>query len=154
MTVINTLIDDVFLTELKIIDVPGGEVLHAMKKNDYGYSGFGEAYFSRVHPGVVKAWKKHMLMTLNLVICSGSVRFVIFDDRPESSSKGLFYEVTLSHQNYVRLTLPPLLWFGFQGIGNDTNMLLSIVDIPHCPDEVTRLDIAEIKYDWRVELSK
>ena len=154
MTVINTLIDDVFLTELKIIDVPGGEVLHAMKKDDCGYAGFGEAYFSRVQPGVIKAWKKHRLMTLNLVICSGSVRFVIYDNRPESSSNGLFYEVTLSHENYFRLTVPPLVWMGFQGVGNETSMLLNIVDIAHCPDELERLDITQIEYDWRVELSK
>ena len=36
------------LTPLKTIDVAGGDVRHAMKRNDPGYVGFGEAYFSIV----------------------------------------------------------------------------------------------------------
>jgi len=144
----NTALDGVFLTELKIIDVPGGEVLHAMKKSDFGYAGFGEAYFSRVQPNVIKAWKKHKLVTLNLVVCSGSVRFVIYDNRKESSSKGLFYDVTLSNQNYSRLTVPPLVWMGFQGVWDKTSMLLNIVDIEHYPEELERLKVTQIDYDW------
>ncbi len=146
----NTMIDGVFLTPLKIIDVAGGEVLHAMKKNDPGYIEFGEAYFSKVKPGVIKAWKRHKLMTLNLVVCSGKVRFVIYDDRQGLASENLFYEVVLSNENYCRLTVPPLVWMGFQGIGGETSMLLNIVDIEHCPEELDRLNLNEINYNWRV----
>ena len=52
-------IDGVLLTPLKVIDVPGGDVLHGMKSSDSGYLDFGEAYFSEVEPGAVKAWKRH-----------------------------------------------------------------------------------------------
>ena len=88
---INTNIEGLLLTPLKIIDVPGGAVLHGMKSSDPGYSGFGEAYFSRVEPGVIKAWKKHNLMTLNLVVCAGRIKFVVYDDRSGSTSNGIFY---------------------------------------------------------------
>lgn len=151
---VETSIEGVFLTQLDIIDVPRGEVLHAMKKNDCGYVGFGEAYFSRIASGAVKAWKKHKLMTLNLVVCSGSVKFVVYDNRAVSPSCGSFYEATLSHENYCRLTVPPMVWMGFQGVGDETSMLLNIADLAHCSEELDRLDISEINYDWRVGLSK
>jgi dTDP-4-dehydrorhamnose 3,5-epimerase len=141
-------IDGVLLTPLKVIDVQGGNVMHGMKKSDTGYLGFGEAYFSMVESGAVKAWKRHKLMTLNLIVCSGGVRFVMYDDRKDSVTKNMFQEVLLSNDNYCRLTIPPMVWFGFQGIRSETNMLLNIVDIEHLPEEIDRLKLNEINYNW------
>ena len=42
------IIDGVQLTALKIINLENGDVLHGMKKNDLGFNGFGEAYFSEI----------------------------------------------------------------------------------------------------------
>jgi len=149
---IDTNIEGVILTPLKKIDVPGGAVYHGMKKSDPGYFGFGEAYFSKVDSGIIKAWKKHNLMTLNLMVCAGKVKFVVYDDRSESASKGLFYEVCLSQDFHCRLTVPPKVWMGFQGQDKNTSTLLNIVDIEHSPDELDRLEILEIKYDWSESL--
>ena len=146
-------IDGVLLTPLKVINVPGGDVLHGMKCSDSGYLGFGEAYFSEVEPGAVKAWKRHKKMTLNLVVPMGAVRFIIFDDRQNSKSNGKYQEVILSrNNNYSRLTVPPLVWMGFQGIDDKTSMLLNIADVEHVPEEADRKEMNEIKYDW--ELTK
>ncbi len=68
-------IDEVLLTPLKVIAVPGGDVLHGMKCSGPGYSGFGEIYFSTVEPDMVKAWRRHRKMTLNLIVPLGSVHF-------------------------------------------------------------------------------
>ena len=65
------------LTPLKIIPVPGGDVLHAMKYSDKGFTGFGEAYFSTIEPGIIKAWKRHRKMTLNLIVPFGAIRFTV-----------------------------------------------------------------------------
>ena len=143
-------INGVFLTPLKVIDVPGGNILHGMKCSDPGYLGFGEAYFSMVESGVVKAWKRHKLMTLNLIVCSGGVRFVMYDDRQDLVGENIFQEVILSNENYFRLTIPPMVWFGFQGIRSETNMLLNIVDIEHSPEEIDRLTLNEINYSWEI----
>lgn len=145
-------IDGVLLMPLKVIDVSGGDVLHGMKCSDSGYLGFGEAYFSEVEPGAVKAWKRHKKMTLNLMVPLGAVRFIIFDDRKYSKSKGKYQEVILSRNNYCRMTVPPMVWMGFQGIDENTSMLLNIADIEHVPEEADRKEINEIKYEW--ELNK
>ena len=141
-------IDGVLLVPMKIIDTLGGDVLHGMKRSDSGYVGFGEAYYSRVESGAIKAWKRHRSMTLNLTVPHGAVRFVIFDDRVGSSSCGLFQEVELSTQHYSRLTVPPMVWTGFQGASQETSLLFNIASIPHDPAEVDRKMIDEIDYQW------
>lgn len=122
-----------------------------MKSSDQGYAGFGEAYFSTIEPGAVKAWKRHRKMILNLVVPIGSIRFVIHDDREESSTYGVFNEVVLSKDNYCRLTIPPMLWMGFQGTGKETGLLLNVASILHDPDEVDRKEINEFDFDWSMK---
>ena len=142
-------IDGVILTNLKKIHANGGDVMHALKKSDAGYVSFGEAYFSNVHYGAIKAWKRHRDMVLNLIVPVGKIKFVIYDDRPNSISYNSFQEVILSEKNYCRLTVPKMLWLGFQGLESDSNMLLNVASIEHSYDEVARLDIDEINYNWR-----
>lgn len=143
------MLDGVILTPLKIIDAPGGDVLHAMKCNDKGYYGFGEAYFSTIKHGCIKGWKKHFEMTLNLIVPTGEVLFVLYDDRPESSTKGCLEEIYLSIRNYKRLTVPPGIWVAFKGVGDGVSVLLNIADIPHRPEEGESKGLNEISYSWR-----
>jgi len=144
-------IDGVTITPLKHISVPDGDVFHVMKNSDQGYNGFGEAYFSTIKSGSIKAWKRHNEMTLNIVVPIGRIRFVIYDDRDYSITCGMFYEVTLSRENYYRLTVPPLVWLGFQCVGNKTAILLNVANIPHNPEEAKKKEIEEIIFDWSLK---
>ena len=120
--------------------------MHAIKKSSSGFMGFGEAYFSWINKGVIKAWKRHKIMTLNLVVPVGEIKFVLFDDRNKSMIR--FQEVVLSLENYRRLTVPPMIWIGFQGLLSEGSMLLNIANIRHDPEEIDRLEIEKINYDW------
>ena len=142
------MIDGVLLTPQRIISTDGGDVLHAMKRGDVGECGFGEAYFSTVSPRAVKAWKRHRTMTLNLVVPVGEIRFVMYDDRSTAPASGTFQEVLLSTDRYCRLTIPPMVWMGFQGLGAPVNLLLNVANMPHDPNEIDRLDIRAINYEW------
>jgi dTDP-4-dehydrorhamnose 3,5-epimerase len=148
---VNVTIEGVVLTQLKSILHPKGNVFHAMKKSDPGFTGFGEAYFSTVNYGDIKGWKKHLRMTMNLVVPVGEVRFVLHDDRNESSTKGSFFEVCLSQRNYQRLTVPPGVWMGFKGLGNDLNLLLNLANMEHDPEESENIPLESISYEWRTE---
>jgi dTDP-4-dehydrorhamnose 3,5-epimerase len=141
------MIKDILITPLDIIDTPGGDIMHAMKGSSAGFSGFGEAYFSQIDKGAVKAWKRHKKMVLNLIVPVGKIRFVLFDDREVSNSQ--FQEVTLSKDNYCRLTVPPMIWMGFQGLDSNVNILLNIANIEHSPQESNRKELSEIKFKWR-----
>jgi dTDP-4-dehydrorhamnose 3,5-epimerase len=123
-----------------------------MKSSDPGYDGFGEAYFSTIELGAIKAWKRHKKMTLNLVVPFGTIRFVLFDDRLGATSYGWFQQVELSKENFCRLTIPPMIWMGFQGIDDEVSTLLNIANIQHQLDEVDTKEIKEIDFNWRFNL--
>ncbi len=139
--------EGVVITDLKRISTPKGDVLHAMKCTDVGYCGFGEVYFSEIAHGERKGWKRHNRMTLNLVVVSGAIRFIIYDDREDSMTCGMFEEVTLSPEGrYARLTLSPGLWMAFEGVGEGRSLLMDIIPEPHDPNEADRKDVDEIEY--------
>jgi dTDP-4-dehydrorhamnose 3,5-epimerase len=140
------MIKDVLITKLDVIDTPGGNVMYAMKETSTGYAGFGEAYFSQVDRGAIKAWKRHKKMTLNLIVPVGEIRFVLFNDREVSSTQ--FQEVIISKDNYCRLTVPPMIWMGFQGLSDGGSMLLNIANIEHDVHEVDKRNIEQIEFNW------
>lgn len=136
-------LDDVVLTPLARIETAGGGVLHAMKQSDAGYAGFGEAYFSWVAGEAVKAWKRHARMTMNLIVPLGKVRFVFHMDGGNE-----FRVEEIGVDSYARITVPPGIWFGFQGLAAPQSLVLNIASIPHDPNEVERRAVAEIPYGW------
>jgi dTDP-4-dehydrorhamnose 3,5-epimerase len=136
----------IILTPLPIIETIGGDVMHAMKMSDIGYAGFGEAYFSWVSEGVVKAWKKHKRMTMNLVVPVGQVRFVF--RVPNSFGVEEFHIEEIGTKRYARVTVPPGIWFGFKGLSKSQSLVLNIANIPHDPCEVERQDQSSSNYIW------
>jgi dTDP-4-dehydrorhamnose 3,5-epimerase len=138
-------LDDILVTPLKRISTNGGDVMHALKNTDQGFKGFGEVYFSWVEQSAIKAWKCHQRMTLNLVVPLGAVRFVFH--LPEQKKK--FRTEKIGNNNYSRLTVPPGIWFGFQGIASGSSLLVNVADLEHDPDEVLRKSKSEFRLDWR-----
>lgn len=136
--------DGVRLTPLKQIYNPKGNVFHALKKSEPSFIGFGEAYFSFINKNVVKGWKKHTLMTLNLVVPFGEVEFVIYNEKTKN-----FFSVKISPNNYKRLTVNAGLWLAFRGC-NENNILLNLASIEHNPKEALNIDLQKIKYDWKI----
>jgi dTDP-4-dehydrorhamnose 3,5-epimerase len=142
-------IKGVIVTPLSIINTMGGDVLHAMKSRDRGYLGFGEAYFSKVGYKAIKGWKLHKKMTLNLIVPIGSVRFILYDNRDERNNTNQFQELILKEKsNYCRLTIPPMIWVGFQGVSKKTSLVLNLANIEHSTEEVERKELDEIKFNW------
>ena len=137
---------DINIHPLKKIKVPGGDVLHGMKQSDPGYAGFGEAYFSWVSIEAVKAWKRHTQMTMNVVVPVGKVRFVFRCVNSEDVEE--FRVEEIGEDRYVRLTVPPGIWFGFQGLGTPQSLVMNIASIPHDPNEVERILLSDINYKW------
>ena len=132
------------LTELRRIETSGGEVMKALHAEEPDFRGLGEAYFSRVLPGSVRAWKCHNEMTVNVVVPVGHVRFVVEND-------GNFEEFDLGPDHtYGRLTIEPGTWFGFMG-GSEGGLVLNLANIVHRPDESDGKEPEEFDYTWEIE---
>lgn len=116
-------------TPLKRISTDKGDIRHGLKRNDQGFQGFGEAYFTEVHFGVVKGWKMHTQMTLNLIVPVGEVRFYLQKEHGKVETE------LLGEENYQRLTVPPKYWVAFEGLSKGMNLIMNIADIEHGADQ-------------------
>jgi len=113
-----------------------GAVLHMLRADSPVMTGFGEIYFSEINPGVVKAWKRHHRMTQRLTVPVGRVRFVIFDDRTGSSSRGRLVEIDIGRPELYRLlVIPPLVWYGWKNLAATPSLVANCADLPHEPGE-------------------
>ena len=65
-------------------------------------------------------------MTSNRLVPVGRIMFAFYDDRQDSSTYGNIQKIEISRENYVRLTIPPMIWIGFKGCDNGENILLKV----------------------------
>ena len=147
------MIDGVILTPLRQIFDERGKVMHMLREDSPVFSRFGEIYFSCTHPGVVKAWHLHQAMTLNYAVIYGEIKFVLFDDRSDSSTFGEVQEFFISPENYMLVTVPPMIWNGFKSVGTTTSIVANCSTLPHSPDELQRRppNDPDIPYNWALE---
>jgi len=138
-------------TDLNIIEADSGSVYHALKNTDKGFKQFGEIYFSSVKKDIIKAWKLHKEMTLNLIVPVGKIQFCFFDVREQSGTFNETFKIVLSQKPYFRLTVPPGIWYGFQGVSDELNLICNVANIIHDPFEILRKEINEIEMDWSLE---
>lgn len=137
---------DIAVTKLSRFSLEDGDVLHALKKDEESYAGFGEAYFSWIKQDAVKAWKRHNNMTMNLIVPIGMVRFVFCTKKENGEFEYRAEEI--GENAYFRLTVPPGIWFGFMGLVAPASLILNISNIVHDSMEVERLSVQDLPYNW------
>ncbi|HZN15967.1 MAG TPA: dTDP-4-dehydrorhamnose 3,5-epimerase family protein [Acidimicrobiales bacterium] len=145
-------IDGVTVTPLRRIADERGAVFHMLREDSPGFERFGEIYFSTVYPNAIKAWHLHQEMTLNYAVPVGMIKLVCYDDRDGSSTRGNLLELFVGELNYALVTIPPLVWNGFKGIGDRPALVANCSTVPHSPDEIVRMDpfSTDIGYDWNI----
>tara|TARA_Y100001970_G_scaffold205103_1_gene249772 strand:- start:381 stop:821 length:441 start_codon:yes stop_codon:yes gene_type:complete len=134
------IIKDVTLTHMKIIAHEKGSIIKLIKSDQNEFYGFGEAYLSSVNINETKDWRRHKEMYCNLVVIRGEVSFKLFDNRMTLNAKGSFMSIKLSRDKYVKLTIPPNIWFCFKGEKKE-NQILNISNRIYDPNEVESLPL-------------
>ena len=137
------ILDNIKVSKLKIIKIPQGNIMKALNKSELKKWTFGEAYFSKIKYGKIKAWKYHKKMNLQLVVPSGKVKFVFF-----SKKDNKFKAIEIGEKKYSRITVPAKIWFGFKGVSKKESIILSVTNIKHNKKEILRCKKNEIKYKW------
>jgi dTDP-4-dehydrorhamnose 3,5-epimerase len=147
------MINGVQINPLRQITDERGVILHMLRSDAPHFQQFGEIYFSMVYPGVIKAWHIHDGMTLNYAVPVGMIKFVLYDDRADSSTRGELMEIATGERNYQLITVPPGVWNGFKGVGTVPALVANCSTIPHDPDEIHRKDPLDndIPYDWALK---
>lgn len=143
-------IEGVHIIPLRRIPDERGTIMHMLRRTDPHFQEFGEIYFATIYPGVVKAWHKHNLMTLNYACIVGQVKLVIYDERDGSPTKGQLMEIFLGPDNHNLVIIPPNLWNGHKGIGTEMAIIANCATHPHDPKQSARIDPhkSHIPYKW------
>ena len=147
------MIDGVVVTPLRQIPDERGRVMHMLREDWPVFQRFGEVYFSTVNNGAIKAWHLHKRATINYAVPVGEIKFVLYDDRPGSATRGEIQEIFMSPQNYQLVTVPPLVWNGFKGISEPYALVVNCVTMAHEPGESERKPALDpsIPYDWNIQ---
>lgn len=143
-------IEGVQIIPLRKIPDERGMIMHMLRADAPHFQQFGEIYFSTVYPGAIKGWHIHTEMSLNYAVISGAIKFVLYDERENSPTKGNLMELFPGENNYVLIHVPPMVWNGFKGIGTKEAIVANCASIPHRPDEISRMDPFDprIPYNW------
>jgi dTDP-4-dehydrorhamnose 3,5-epimerase len=146
------MIEGVAVHPLRRIPDERGTVMHMLRADAPHFERFGEIYFSTVYPGVIKGWHLHRRMTLNYAVVSGRIKLVLYDDRDDSPTRSELMELFVGEDHYVLVTVPPLVWNGFKGVGTAPAIVANCATLPHDPAEIERLDpfSPRIPYRWDV----
>ena len=132
---------ELIIKPLKKFHLNEGDVLHALKASENEFNGFEEVYFSTIKFKKIKAWKRHLKMTMNLVVPVGNVQFIFYNN-----NKKLIENIIIGEKNYSRITVPPKIWFGFKGLSSSTSYILNVSDVSHDPSEIERKPLSFLNF--------
>src|SRR3990172_6245636 len=123
------MIEGVGIKPLRQIPDDRGKIMHMIRSDDEAFKSFGEIYFSWVYPGVIKAWHLHKEMILNYAVPVGHIKLVLFDGRENSPTNGVIQEIFMGPDNYSLVTISPMVWNGFTGLGTEPSMVANCASI-------------------------
>jgi dTDP-4-dehydrorhamnose 3,5-epimerase len=78
--------------------------------------------------GGVTDWHRHELQNDRLVGVSGSIRLALWDDRPNSPTRGASMTVQFSAEAPVLAIVPPGVWHALRNLGAEPAGYLNVID--------------------------
>lgn len=101
-----------------------------LRSDDDVFLKFGQVYMTTAYPEVVKGWHYHKKQIDNFVVIQGMMKVVLYDNRPESPTRGEVNEFFMGDYNPMLLSIPNLIIHGFKCISRDEAIVIN------CPTEV------------------
>jgi dTDP-4-dehydrorhamnose 3,5-epimerase len=145
-------IHDLEVVPLRRIPDERGTIMHMLRSTDPHFRQFGEIYFTTIHRGVIKGWHTHRDLCLNYACLSGMVKFVVYDGRDDSPTKGSLTEIFAGADNHLLVVIPPGLTNGMKGMTDPSALVANCATHVHEPGRTTRDDPFgdSVPYDWGV----
>jgi dTDP-4-dehydrorhamnose 3,5-epimerase len=83
------------------------------------------AYHFTVRPGIVKGWGMHKLHEDRYCLIFGELKVVLYDDRPESPTRGLLSEIFLSEYRRQLINIPIGIWHADHNVGDKDALVVN-----------------------------
>jgi dTDP-4-dehydrorhamnose 3,5-epimerase len=88
-------------------------------------------YSFMIRPGMIKGWGIHKKHEDRYFILFGEVEVVLYDDRPESPTRGLVSKIVLSEYRRRLMNIPAGIWHADRNIGNKDAVLINFPTRPY-----------------------
>jgi dTDP-4-dehydrorhamnose 3,5-epimerase len=148
-------IDGVSIKPLRVIPDERGRLMEMLRCDDPQFEKFGQVYMTTNYCGVVKAWHAHSKQADNVTCVYGMIKLVLWDGRPNSSTREELQEIFIGQDNPCLVHIPPGVYHGWKGISPGESLTINLVTEPYNylqPDEIRRpWNDPEIGYDWEVK---
>jgi dTDP-4-dehydrorhamnose 3,5-epimerase len=110
-------------------------------------------YEFTIRPGKAKGWVAHQQQDDRIFLSRGSVKFVLYDDRPPSPTYKMINELVFTEQNRALITYPCGIYHALENIGTVDALLYNLPTRPynHADPDKYRLplnnDIIPYRFD-------
>lgn len=100
-------------------------------------------YQFTIRPGMVKGWHVHHLHDDRIFVSSGTVKVVLYDDRPDSPTYGVVNEIYRHEHRRSIMVIPRFVWHAHENVGDKEALMVSMPSRPYQHDDpdVFRLPI-------------
>lgn len=147
-------IDGVRIREARTIPDDRGTVCVAYDPRwDFTEEPMVYCYEVSIRPGAVKGWILHETYDDRLFLAAGTVRWVLFDERADSPTRGTLSELFFDEQHRSLLRIPRGVWHAVQNVGGADSRMLNFPTAPYdyeSPDK-TRLPLDTDRIPYRFE---
>ena len=120
------------VVDLDEIKTQFSTIIKILDNKKPNFFGINEIYSTTIKKNVIRAWKKHTLMTCNIFLIKGSMKFIFSDNNFK-----IFEEVIIKESKKNILMIKPNIWFGFKGI-EEENTIINFSNILHDETEVVK----------------
>jgi dTDP-4-dehydrorhamnose 3,5-epimerase len=108
------------------------------------------AYITTVRPGVIKGWGRHARTEDRYGVLFGEALTVLYDDRPDSPTRGHVTEVPLSEYHRCLINIPAGIWHAVSNLATRDFVFINFKTTPFDsadPDKFTLpIDTDQIPY--------
>jgi dTDP-4-dehydrorhamnose 3,5-epimerase len=104
-----------------------GRLFEVLRSDEAIFSRFGQAYVSCTWPGAVKGWHWHERQDDYFTCLSGMLKLVVWDDRPDSPTRGVLDEIFIGDHNLALVVVPRQTWHGWKCVSDREAMVLNLV---------------------------
>lgn len=89
------------------------------------------AYQSTIRPGKIKGWIEHHLQCDRVFPSQGHMRWVLYDNRPDSPTYRLVNEIFITEINRSLIVIPPYVFHAVQNVGMTDAVFINLPSRPY-----------------------
>lgn len=144
------MIDGVICKALVVHADDRGCFMEILRSDDPFFTRFGQSSYTITYPGVVKAWHHHAVQDDLWFVASGMAQIGLYDQRPDSPTRGQTDVLYLGEYNRALLVIPHGVAHGYRVLGPEPMALVYYTTQVYNPqDELRRpWDDPEIGFNW------